>query len=256
VIEEKPPSAVSRLGNSKSLTDREVELPLATLVSIGTNDGAVAATPIKILLPVLASNPIVTELVSPVPVEVTDLINKPVVLLPEVAEKLAPAAFQPQPVISLPQPQTLTGNSPKRALFGILLMLGLVMLLIYLGSDQEWVAIPGISTPAVPEKSPAQVVRDYYQALHQHDKETVIKSWNKPANQLDNVIKAMDKIESFKVGRIALVSDDGRGHAVVEVEVTGKRKNEKQQRWVGSILLEQVSSEWKIVSMKKLEKKP
>lgn len=255
VIEDDPPSrSISSVKQSRFSANLEIELPLTKWVAIRPIELR-GDTTIVLAIPLASSvangateariaqdDPSPDGVVSLVTGRMAASAQESIPPTPSIIEKPISVIRQQQPVAS--QPNLTTGNRLKRRLLGAVLLASLAIWLIYFGSQPE-----PTGGRAIPERGADDVVRDYYQALHRHDKEMVIKLWNKSASELGDLIKTVDKIELFRLNHIALVSDDGRGHAVVEVDVTDKRKNEKPQRWVGPILLQQVGGEWKIASM-------
>jgi len=111
------------------------------------------------------------------------------------------------------------------------------------GTSSDGRPVPiAVKTPA---QSAEEFVRAYYQYLGQRDAQEVKQSWKEPPAEL---LTKLGTVESFRVNNTALsyTSPDVAG---VWVEVDGKQQNEKAENWKGVVHLENVSGEWKIITM-------
>jgi serine/threonine protein kinase len=96
-------------------------------------------------------------------------------------------------------------------------------------------------------QAPVNVVRSYYEDLDRNNASSALSKriGVKNKRKVRNIIRGIDW---FRVNSVKLNSFSS-SYATVSVDVTGKQKTGRPERWVGTIDLENVGGEWKISRM-------
>jgi len=96
-------------------------------------------------------------------------------------------------------------------------------------------------------QAPVNVVRSYYEDLNRNNASSALSKriGVKNKRKVRNIIRGIDW---FRVNSVKLNSFSS-SYATVSVDVTGKQKTGRPERWVGTIDLENVGGEWKISRM-------
>ncbi len=92
------------------------------------------------------------------------------------------------------------------------------------------------------------VVHSYYEALNRNDADSALSKriGVKKPQKVRNLIRYIDW---FRINKVSLNSFSSN-YATVSIDVTGKQKTRRPERWVGTIDLEKVGGEWKITKLK------
>jgi hypothetical protein len=98
--------------------------------------------------------------------------------------------------------------------------------------------------------APVELVRSYYDDMSRKDDDSAVKKRVNPPSKLRGMVKNTDWT---KVNDIKLESKDCV-NATVSVNVTVKSLNGSPEIWAGSIDLQVVDGQWKILTMKNLKK--
>lgn len=109
-----------------------------------------------------------------------------------------------------------------------------------------------LSWQDAPADTPVGLVRSYYEALDNQDADAAIAKWKNP-NAKRILRKSIKNIEWFRVNNLQL-ENESSGYARVWADVTGKGKNSKPEQWVGTIQVEEINGQWKIVTLSGLKK--
>jgi len=114
------------------------------------------------------------------------------------------------------------------------------------GTAKATAPLPLTQQPLVPKAdSPLDIVEAYYVDLNRHDLDAARGKWKTPPSRLQDMAQL---IEWFRIEDIQLVDVDASA-AHVAVVVTGKRRDQRPERWGGTIDLEKRAGVWKIVTM-------
>jgi hypothetical protein len=99
------------------------------------------------------------------------------------------------------------------------------------------------------KQAAVELVRSYYGNLNRNEANTAIRKWkylNKDRRKMRRNIRNADW---FRINHIELYSFSSY-YATVSIDVTGKQKRGRVQRWEGKIDLEKVSGNWKIIKLR------
>ncbi len=95
------------------------------------------------------------------------------------------------------------------------------------------------------KQSPVAFIRSYYDDLNRRDVISASGKWKKPPSKLPKMIA---NIDWFKVNNLD-IDNENSDSACVRIDVTGKSLDGKPEGWLGTIDLEKVDGEWKIVKL-------
>jgi len=98
--------------------------------------------------------------------------------------------------------------------------------------------------------APVELVRSYYDDMNRQDADSAVKKRVNPASDIRGMVK---NTHWTRVNDIKLESNDCV-NATVSVNVTVKSRDGSPEIWAGSIDLQVVNGQWKILTMKGLKK--
>lgn len=100
-----------------------------------------------------------------------------------------------------------------------------------------------ITTP-----NPVEFVNAYYDDINNNNVASVIRKWKLPDE--DKLRRLIEAAEWLKINNIQLIHQNV-DKAEVSIDVSGQSKvDTTEQRWLGTIMLENVAGNWKIIEMR------
>ncbi len=105
-----------------------------------------------------------------------------------------------------------------------------------------------IKPPVSPKQNPVKFVRAYYEDINRGYVDSAIRKWKTPKEErLRALIKDSDWVRINKIRQVTHNSYN----ATVSLDVSGKQKsNATENRWKGTIELENIEGDWKIAKLR------